>query len=51
MPAAPMQRGSALQELHYLLPPGSEALYCRVSTAHCPQAVRQCIAGVALPIA
>ena len=33
------------------LPPGSEAVHCRSSTAHCPQAVRQCIAGVALPTA
>ena len=31
------------------LPPGSGAVHCRRSTAHCPQAVRQCIAGVALP--
>ena len=40
-----------MQELHCPLPPGSEAVHCRSSTAHCPQAVRQCIAGVALPTA
>ena len=39
------------QELHRPLPPGSEVVYCGRSTAHCPQAVRQCIAGVALPTA
>ena len=33
------------------LPPGSEAAHCKSSTAHCPQAVRQCIAEVALPTA
>ena len=40
-----------MQELHYPLPPGSEAVHCRSCAAHCPQAVRQCIAGVALPTA
>ena len=66
-PTAPGQWGSALQELHCPLPPGSEAVHCRSCTAHCPQgseavhcrsctaycprAVRQCIAGVALPTA
>ena len=25
------------------------ARYCMTSTAHCPQAVRQCIAGVPVP--
>ena len=29
----------------------SEAVHCGSSTAHCPRAVRQCIAGVALPTA
>ena len=38
-----------MQEVHCPLPPGSEAVYCRRSTAHCPQAVRQCIAGDPLP--
>ena len=33
------------------MPPGSEAVHCRSCTVHCPQAVRQCIAGVALPTA
>ena len=33
------------------LPPGSEAVHCKSSTARCPEAVRQCIAGVALPTA
>ena len=34
LPAAPRQCGSALQELHCLLPPGSEAVHCR--KFHCP---------------
>ena len=51
MPTAPRQWGSALQELHCPLPPGSEAVHCRSHTVHCPQAVRQCIAGVAMPTA
>ena len=33
------------------LRPGSVALHCRSSTAHCPQVVRQCIAEVAPPTA
>ena len=33
------------------LTPGNVALHCRSCTAHCPQAVRQCIAGVAAPTA
>ena len=32
-------------------PPGREKVYRRRSTPHCPRAVRQCIAGVALPTA
>ena len=36
---------------HGPLPAGSEAVYCRGSTAHCPQAMRQCNAGFALPTA
>ena len=36
---------------HCPLPQGSEAVHCRSCTAHCPQQVRQCIAGVALPTA
>ena len=40
-----------MQELHCLLPEGSEAVHCRSCNAHCPQAVRQCMAGVALPTA
>ena len=48
MPTAPRQWGSALQEVRCPLPPGSEVVYCRRSTAHCPQAVRQCKAGVPL---
>ena len=40
-----------MQELHCPLPQGSEAVYSRSSTAHCPEALRQCIAEVALPTA
>ena len=40
-----------MQELHCPLFPGSAAVDCRSGTAQCPQAVRQCIAGVALPTA
>ena len=32
-------------------PQDNKAVHCRSSTAHCPRAVRQCIAGVALPTA
>ena len=38
--AAPWQWGSALQELHCLLPEGSEAVHYKSCTAHCYQAVR-----------
>ena len=38
-----------LQELQCRLPPGSEAVYCRSCTSHYPPAVRQCVAGLALP--
>ena len=48
---APRQWGSALQELHCPLPPGSEVVQWPSSTAHCPQAVGRCIAGVPLPTA
>ena len=41
----------ALQELHCPLPLGNAAVYCRSCTAHCPHAVRQFIAGIALPTA
>ena len=67
LPTAPRQWGSALQELHCPLPPGTEAVHCselhcplppgseavrcRNCTVPCPQAVRQCVAGVALPTA
>ena len=51
LPTAPGQWGSALQEIHWPLPPGSGAVHCRSPTAHCPWAVRQCVAGVALPTA
>ena len=67
LPTARRQWGRALQELHCPLPrgsgavycrsctaycpQGSEAVHCRSSTTHCPLAVRQCIAGVALPTA
>ena len=51
MPTAPGQWGSALQEYHCPLPPGSEVVHCRSSNAHCPRAVRRCIAGVALSTA
>ena len=51
MPTAPRRCGSALQEFHCPLPPGSEVVHCRSCTTHCPQAVGQCIAGVALPTA
>ena len=51
MPTAHRQWGSALQEVHCPLPPGSEAVYGRSCTAHCPQAVRWCIANGALPTA
>ena len=47
----PRRRGSALLELHCPLPPGSRAAYCRSSTARCPPAVRQGVAGVPLPTA
>ena len=40
-----------MQQSHCLLPPGSPAVYCRSSTAHCPQAVMQSIVGVAVPTA
>ena len=30
-------------------PPASGATHCRSSTAHCPHAVRQCIARIPLP--
>ena len=40
--------GLTRQELHCQLPPGSETVHCRSCTAYCPQAVGQCIAGVAL---
>ena len=33
------------------MPLSSEAVHNRRSTAHCPRAVRQCIAGVPLPTA
>ena len=33
------------------MPPSGEAVHCRSSTAHCPQAVRQCNAAVLLPTA
>ena len=36
LPTAPTHSGSVLQEVHCPLPPGSEAVYCRRSTAHCP---------------
>ena len=45
----PTQCGSALQEFHCPLPAGSEAVHCSSSSPHCPQAVRQWIAGVPLP--
>ena len=51
MSTAPRQWGTALQELHCPPPPGSEAVHCRSCTARCPQAVGQCIAGVALSTA
>ena len=51
MPTAPRQCGSVWQELRCPLPPGSEIGHCRSCAAPCPQAVRQCIAGVALPTA
>ena len=51
MPTAPKRCGRALQEFHCPLPPGSEVVHCRSCTTHCPQAVRQCIAGVPLPTA
>ena len=39
MPTATRRWGNELQEFHCPLPPGREAVYCRSSTAHCPQAV------------
>ena len=36
LPTAPRHSGSVLHEVHCPLPPGSEAVYCRRSTAHCP---------------
>ena len=44
--ALPPYRGGAVQQL---LPPVSEAVHRKTSTAHRPQAVRQCNAGVAFP--
>ena len=42
LPDAPRRRGSALQELYRRpLPPGSEAVHCRIFTAHCHEALRQ----------
>ena len=38
-----------MQENHCPLPPGSGAAHCKSPTAHCPQAVRQCVAGGPLP--
>ena len=38
MPTATRRWGNELQEFHCPLPPGREAVYCRSSTAHCPQA-------------
>ena len=40
-----------MQGFYCPLPPGSEAMHCKSSTAHYHQAVRQRIAGVALPSA
>ena len=50
MLTAPRHWGSALR-LHGLLPIGSEAVHWRSCTTHCPQSVRQYIAGVSLPTA
>ena len=33
------------------MPPGTEAVRCTSCPTHCPQAVRQCVARVALPTA
>ena len=44
----PMER-TALKELHSSLPRVAVAVRCRVTIAHYPHAVRQCIAGVPLP--
>ena len=41
----------ALHEIHCPLPLGSGTVHCLRSTAHYPQAVRRCIAGVPLPTA
>ena len=51
MPTAPRQWGYLLQGFICPLPPGSEAVHCRRSTAPCPQAVEQRIAKVPLPTA
>ena len=51
LPTAPRHLGTVLEEFHCLLPPGSEAVHCTSCTANCPQAVRQCFAGVAQPTA
>ena len=48
MPNALRQCGGALQEFQCSLPLGSEAVHCGGCTAHCPQAVWQCIARVPL---
>ena len=50
MPTGPRHWGSVLQEFHRPLPLGIEAEYCTRSTAHCPQALGQCIAGGPLPL-
>ena len=50
-PRPPSWWALALQEFHCPPPPGRVAVHCTSSTAHSPQAVRLCIAGVALPTA
>ena len=51
MPTVLRELDSSLHEIHCPLPSGTEAVYCRSPTAHCPQAVQQCIAGVPPPTA
>ena len=50
-PRPPSWWARALQEFHRPPPSGSVAVHCRSCTAHRPQAVWQCIAGVPQPTA
>ena len=51
MPPTYWQSGSALQEFLCPLPPSGVAVHSTSSYAHCPQAVRHCIARLHMPSA